>query len=416
MAQGTSEAVPTPSFSVSAPVSPAASTSPLPPLALPHRSPSPPYETAWSPSLLTRSPRSAPLLLARSASATVLATPGAAAGQGLVVVPAPPAEPEPEALATPESGEGTSVAPRARRANYTHFSVHLQPLQKLRVTESPRRTRESHADIARRLKEYEALAAQAPASCSDVGNALGEGLLREEEREVSEAAAAPPQEPRCGGDDKREWLRSKAIAELVDTERSYLADLNKTISTYVVPLVQVIPEEHTQVFGKIESLVSVNSELLRTLEAGEPVGRCFLDIGDYLKMYTFYCCCYDSQVSAVRRLRKTKPEFNKFLEEVAAASGGTSRDIESLLIRPVQRICRYPLLLKEILKHTAEEDEEHHDIQTALEKLEEPVQVFLFSDVLLRTTVGRFSGKLQFRGMSLLEHINFSDMNRLCTD
>lgn len=43
--------------------------------------------------------------------------------------------------------------------------------------------------------------------------------------------------------------------------------------------------------------------------------------------------------------------------------------IESFLLKPVQRICRYPLLLRELLKCTAFEDPTYNGIKRALDAM-----------------------------------------------
>ena len=44
--------------------------------------------------------------------------------------------------------------------------------------------------------------------------------------------------------------------------------------------------------------------------------------------------------------------------------------LESFLIKPVQRICKYPLLLKEILKHTPDTHADHLPLKSAMERIE----------------------------------------------
>lgn len=48
-------------------------------------------------------------------------------------------------------------------------------------------------------------------------------------------------------------------------------------------------------------------------------------------------------------------------------------DLESYLIKPVQRLCRYPLLLKEILKTTPTTHADYQPLSEALTKINEAV-------------------------------------------
>jgi hypothetical protein len=45
-------------------------------------------------------------------------------------------------------------------------------------------------------------------------------------------------------------------------------------------------------------------------------------------------------------------------------------DLHDYLIKPIQRICKYPLLIKELLKYTPSGCAEHSELKSALEKME----------------------------------------------
>ena len=59
-----------------------------------------------------------------------------------------------------------------------------------------------------------------------------------------------------------------------------------------------------------------------------------------------------------------RSEFVAFCKQASSHHECRNLDLNSLLIKPIQRICKYPLLLKEILKNT-EEGAEHEVIEHA---------------------------------------------------
>jgi hypothetical protein len=68
----------------------------------------------------------------------------------------------------------------------------------------------------------------------------------------------------------------------------------------------------------------------------------------------------------VREKLYQRPGFNEFLEETSKnPESGTSLD--NTLIQPMQRITRYPLLLRELLKYTPEDHEDHERVKEAME-------------------------------------------------
>ena len=80
------------------------------------------------------------------------------------------------------------------------------------------------------------------------------------------------------------------------------------------------------------------------------VAEVFLLYADYFRMYVMYCNNMDVQGATVQRLRQTNPDFERFVQECKKRPECRLQDISSFLIKPFQRICRYPLLLEAIVR------------------------------------------------------------------
>ncbi|XP_036946668.1 kalirin-like isoform X1 [Acanthopagrus latus] len=157
-------------------------------------------------------------------------------------------------------------------------------------------------------------------------------------------------------DEKRRSARKKEyiMAELLQTERVYVRDLQECIETYLWEMTsgsEDVPPGLTNkddiVFGNIQDIYEFhNSIFLKELEnyeqLPEDVGHCFVTWADKFHMYVTYC--------------RNKPDSSLliqqhgagFFEEVQRRHGLTN-SISSALIKPVQRITKYQLLLKELL-------------------------------------------------------------------
>uniref|UniRef100_A0A8C9XTE7 DH domain-containing protein n=1 Tax=Sander lucioperca TaxID=283035 RepID=A0A8C9XTE7_SANLU len=157
-------------------------------------------------------------------------------------------------------------------------------------------------------------------------------------------------------DEKRRSARKKEyiMAELLQTERVYVRDLQECIETYLwemtsgsedVPL--GLTNKDDIVFGNIQDIYEFhNSIFLKELEnyeqLPEDVGHCFVTWADKFHMYVTYC--------------RNKPDSSLliqqhgmgFFQEVQRRHGLTN-SLSSALIKPVQRITKYQLLLKELL-------------------------------------------------------------------
>ncbi|SPQ18184.1 361aa38e-7d85-4211-88c4-0c911d764b6a [Thermothielavioides terrestris] len=115
------------------------------------------------------------------------------------------------------------------------------------------------------------------------------------------------------------------------------------------------------------------------------VAKIFLKRVNRFFIYEEYGAKYElmiKDVAAAHRMMPGWPSYQKGLEILASslASADNSRDegrksltIGDLLVKPIQRVCKYPLLFSELLKHTPVIDcpHAHMDIETTLVRLRE---------------------------------------------
>eukprot|EP01105_Mastigella_eilhardi_P014029 TRINITY_DN3190_c0_g2_i5.p1 TRINITY_DN3190_c0_g2~~TRINITY_DN3190_c0_g2_i5.p1 ORF type:complete len:832 (-),score=199.87 TRINITY_DN3190_c0_g2_i5:77-2548(-) len=167
-------------------------------------------------------------------------------------------------------------------------------------------------------------------------------------------------------EEKRSVQRSRVVTEILTTERTYLALLTTLVRYYFFPL-QRAAESATPVvsmksigdiFSNVCEVIHVNQELLKKLEDRIPnwgptsmIGDVFLALIPYLKLYTIYCANHYTATEKVAQ-ESSKASFGAFLKSAGTESGHPEKSLDSYLILPVQRIPRYQLLLKEVVKLT----------------------------------------------------------------
>eukprot|EP01103_Thecamoeba_quadrilineata_P003208 TRINITY_DN13008_c0_g1_i1.p1 TRINITY_DN13008_c0_g1~~TRINITY_DN13008_c0_g1_i1.p1 ORF type:complete len:642 (+),score=138.67 TRINITY_DN13008_c0_g1_i1:79-2004(+) len=183
-------------------------------------------------------------------------------------------------------------------------------------------------------------------------------------------------------DEKREYRRVEAIKELINTEKAYVEDLRVVVEVYIQDLKkkQIIETKSIKaIFSNIEMLLNVNREFTTAFGAesqkappDQNFGGIFIELVEYLKAYTQYSSDQEQSLQVIRSLR-TNPEFTKFLEEGQRnprCKGGT---LLSYLIKPIQRLCKYPLLLKQIQNYLPNDHSDHSNITIAIDKVEKVV-------------------------------------------
>ncbi|XP_069388513.1 kalirin isoform X3 [Paralichthys olivaceus] len=157
-------------------------------------------------------------------------------------------------------------------------------------------------------------------------------------------------------EEKRKSARKKEfiMAELLQTEKSYVKDLNECLETYLWEMTSGVEEipagianKELIIFGNMQEIYDFHNniflkELVNYEQLPEDVGHCFVTWADKFHIYVDYC--------------KNKPDSSQLILEHAGTffddiqqRRGLANSISSYLIKPVQRITKYQLLLKELL-------------------------------------------------------------------
>ncbi|XP_060097867.1 dynamin-binding protein isoform X1 [Heteronotia binoei] len=158
--------------------------------------------------------------------------------------------------------------------------------------------------------------------------------------------------------------RAKVIEELLQTERDYIRDLEMCVQKVQMPLqeAQVPHVDCEGLFGNIQGVIVFSKQLLSALEAADAVGPAFLTLRAELEdVYKVYCQNHDEAIALLEayekeeRVQKHLLESLEILRSLYSEWGCTNYiDLGSFLIKPVQRVMRYPLLLMELLSATPE--------------------------------------------------------------
>ncbi|XP_077879284.1 neuroepithelial cell-transforming gene 1 protein isoform X2 [Ictidomys tridecemlineatus] len=186
----------------------------------------------------------------------------------------------------------------------------------------------------------------------------------------------------------REIKRQEAIYEMSRGEQDLIEDLKLARKAYHDPMLKLSimsEEELTHIFGDLDAYIPLHEDLLARLgEATKPdgtveqIGHILVNWLPGLNAYKGYC---SNQLAAKALLdqKKQDPRVQDFLQRCLESPFSRKLDLWSFLDIPRSRLVKYPLLLKEILRHTPKD---HPDVQL----LEEAkLYIFLFQDILVLT-------------------------------
>jgi len=183
--------------------------------------------------------------------------------------------------------------------------------------------------------------------------------------------------------------RTKLAKEILQTEVDYVRHIRSVVEGYLRPLhganearrrtdqtPYCTEQEFDNIFLNLEVILNTNTTILTTLEKEMAnynpwttcLGKVFLQIAPYLRVYTQYVNNVDNAMEVLDYCKKNRRGFERFVNECAARlkESGHNQNVASLAIMPVQRIPRYSLLLKSYLKYTDESHPDYTDLQAAL--------------------------------------------------
>ncbi|XP_045416575.1 phosphatidylinositol 3,4,5-trisphosphate-dependent Rac exchanger 2 protein isoform X3 [Lemur catta] len=187
--------------------------------------------------------------------------------------------------------------------------------------------------------------------------------------------------------EKQLRLRVCVLSELQKTERDYVGTLEFLVSAFLHRMNQcaaskvdknVTEETVKMLFSNIEDILAVHKEFLKVVEeclhpephAQQEVGTCFLHFKDKFRIYDEYCSNHEKAQKLLLELNKIRT-VRTFLLNCMLLGGRKNTDVplEGYLVTPIQRICKYPLILKELLKRTPRKHSDYAAVMEALQAM-----------------------------------------------
>ncbi|KAJ3178374.1 spermatogenesis-associated protein 13 [Geranomyces variabilis] len=103
---------------------------------------------------------------------------------------------------------------------------------------------------------------------------------------------------------------------------------------------------------KLEMCVGISRSQAHENEDDESsaVASVFIEMQQRFKVYSQYCTQHDGAIKTLNEY-ESRPEMVTFLKDFRGLAQ-TKLDVKDYLIKPVQRLCRYPLLISELIKQS----------------------------------------------------------------
>ncbi|XP_076744258.1 spermatogenesis-associated protein 13 isoform X2 [Maylandia zebra] len=179
----------------------------------------------------------------------------------------------------------------------------------------------------------------------------------------------------------RQQMRTNVVQEIMNTERIYIKHLKDICEGYIRQC-RKHPDMFTElqlktIFSNIEDIYKFQRQFLRELEKkynkDQPhlseIGSCFLQQGEgFSILYSEYCNTHPAACAELQRLMKLG-KYKHFFEACRLLQQMIDISIAGFLLTPVQKICKYPLQLGELLKYTPKDHSDHNGVSEAYEAM-----------------------------------------------
>lgn len=188
----------------------------------------------------------------------------------------------------------------------------------------------------------------------------------------------------------REKKRQEVISELMYTERDFVKDLEYLNDFWMKPLRSAnplnpspIPEHRREkfiknVFSNSMEVHGVNSRMAEALTRRQQENPVVRNVGDiflsFVPRFGPFIKYGANQLNGKYEFEKERSEnplFSRFVDETERLKESRKLELNGYLTKPTTRLARYPLLLENIVKYTAEDNPDTKDIPQAIAMIKE---------------------------------------------
>ena len=186
---------------------------------------------------------------------------------------------------------------------------------------------------------------------------------------------------------------SSTLYTITPTHTYLIQSLNNLLDIYLEPMKKqkfLSDPDMNSLFGNIQEIVCFQREFLSTIQESVrnegknldeyeqasqfrgllfSIGDTFLNYAEKFKLYSSFCA---SHSKAQKILHPGNEALNQELVDFlnARSRGQQALSLESYLIKPIQRILKYPLLLQQFKQLTDSGSDEHKHLEKALKGME----------------------------------------------
>ncbi|XP_069110952.1 LOW QUALITY PROTEIN: FYVE, RhoGEF and PH domain-containing protein 6-like [Argopecten irradians] len=137
----------------------------------------------------------------------------------------------------------------------------------------------------------------------------------------------------------------------------------------------IVPKEYIdKILSHLPQLQNFNEVLLKDMESRidkwdecQKIADIFVQKGPFLKLYTSYMTDFSDMTAILDEALKKIPQFQTVVKEFEMSPRCACLSIRQHMLKPIQRIPQYKLLLQDYFKHLTPDSPDYEDTKRALE-------------------------------------------------
>ncbi|XP_063920516.1 intersectin-1 isoform X2 [Zophobas morio] len=172
--------------------------------------------------------------------------------------------------------------------------------------------------------------------------------------------------------------RQDSIREFIQTEKVYVDDMSTVHEVFEIPLKKsgvIAKDEAEKIFMNWHDILQCNRNFLAGLYDWTSSGSDILGpvISKHLRnmqVYEIFCVKQLDSAALLQKVTETSTAFRDLMRKCQNNVATKGMPLSSFLIKPMQRITRYPLLISKIIENTPPDHPDYESLQEALRDAE----------------------------------------------
>ncbi|RWS14578.1 intersectin-2-like isoform X13 [Dinothrombium tinctorium] len=177
--------------------------------------------------------------------------------------------------------------------------------------------------------------------------------------------------------------RLNHIQELIATEESYVNDMEMVNHAFRTPLIEsgvITRQEFDSIFLNWNEIIKCNKKFLKALKSFKRKSNGNVELSGEIShilcehlsqmesVYTKFCSKQLSSAQLLQMKFENDANFNEIAKRCTFdfRTNSYGLPLSTYLMKPMQRITKYPLLIKKILENTNEDDKDYENCKSAL--------------------------------------------------